>query len=233
MSEPISTGDILENDFEKLKSETKMVFYCETCQKDTHRTEDHGKKGGARKGAGMPKGKLTRPKLEQMRVRDAYNQRVMLHADRLFNAQMALAVGEQALFVKTSTGEGKNRKTRTEMVTDPEIIKEYLDDDGVSLNNDSEDEYYFLSLKPANNMAIDSLLNRGLGKVPDKLEVTGGLFSQAEIVIKEIGSKHIDVDIGAGGQLIGGDDGEKTADGDSNEHTPDTSDETSEPPASS
>ncbi len=129
--------------------------------------------GGARPGAGHPKGKKTQVVIEREAAAKVFKERVAKHADKLFNAQLDLAIGEKYLMVKTTTGEGKNRKTTIEIVTDTEIIKQFLDDE-VSLNNDMDHEYYFISTKPANNMALDSLLNRSFGKAEDKLDITTG-----------------------------------------------------------
>lgn len=175
MTEPESIASTLDVKTEKLKKRVKR-----------------GKNGGARPGAGMPKGYVTSKKLEAIRVRNAFNQRIMQNANRLFNAQMNLAVGEQALYVIITEGTGKNKKRHHELVTDHKIIEQYLDwEQGIGTNeNPSDDEhYYYLSTKPANNMAIDSLLNRALGKVPDKLIVEGGFFSENKLTIEVIGER--------------------------------------------
>jgi hypothetical protein len=143
-----------------------------------------GTMGGPRPGGGMPPGKVTKKKLEQMKVKNKFNQLVMRSATKLFNAQLNLAVGEQSLFVKYYTGKSKDRKKHIDIVTDIELIKEYIIDDGLTLNNNGDEEYYFLSTKPSNNMAIDSLLNRALGKAPEKLEITGGFFSKSKLTIE-------------------------------------------------
>ena len=216
MSKVTPIKEIVDSKIEKLEKvpeeQLQSKLHCDTCGKDTHNTEGHGKRGGARKGGGMPKGKLTKKKLEQIQVREAFNQRVMLHADRLFNAQMNLAVGEQSLFVKVKERDSKGKVIRVthEVITDVETIKQYLDyEEGLegaeSLND--ENHYYYLSTKPADNKAIDSLLNRALGKAPDKLEITGGFFSQSQLTIKVVGSDHDVIDIGEDGQLAGSDSG--------------------------
>lgn len=125
--------------------------------------------GGARDGAGRPKGSMNSDSKERMKVKAAFIQRVNKNADRLFNAQFDLAIGEKYLMVKRVEGEGKNRKTWVEVVTDVETIKDYLDDDGETLNKDAGEDFYYLTTKPANGMAIDSLLNRAIGKPEDKV----------------------------------------------------------------
>ncbi|HEU5187937.1 MAG TPA: hypothetical protein VFT87_05560 [Candidatus Saccharimonadales bacterium] len=136
---------------------------------DLEKSKEKSSWGGARPGAGRPEGSMNPETKERMRVKAAYIERVNKHADDLFNAQYALAVGEHYLMVKKSSGAGKDRKTWVEVVSDPETIKDYLDDDGATLNKESDDEYYYMTTKPANGLAIDSMLNRAIGKPEDKV----------------------------------------------------------------
>lgn len=152
------------------------------------------KRGGARKGAGGPKGRISKKRLEVLRVKEAFNQRVMKHADKLLNAQLHLAVGEQSLYIKYYTGKGKDRKQHIEVVTDDETIKQYLDDDGYTLNQDSDGEYYYLSKKPANNMALDSLFNRSFGKATEKIEIDGDLFKEANLTIRVVKDDNLNLE---------------------------------------
>lgn len=206
MSELESTKDILDSGFERLK-ESSEAMKCDKCQSEGHRTEDHGKNGGARKGAGMPKGMTTKKVLEQRAVNESFRQRVLKHADRLFNAQLNLAVGEQVLMVKVTETDTKGRVTRTyhEQVDNAETIQQFLDDaDGSPTSLGSDEHWYYLSTKPANNQALEALLNRGMGKAPDKLEVEGGFFSQEKLIVKVVGSKHADIEFGEDGTIIEG-----------------------------
>lgn len=161
---------------------------------------------------GRPVGSVSKKTLEQRKVQAEINQRIMQNADKLFNAALSLAVGQQVLMVVVTEGEGKNAKRHHEMVTDPEIIKQYLDwNEGIGDNNDPSDEnhYYYLTTKPPDIRAIDSLMNRGLGKAPDKLEITGGFFSKTELTVKVVGSQHERdiLDIGEDGQVVDPGDG--------------------------
>jgi hypothetical protein len=141
--------------------------------------------GGARPGAGRPKGGMNESTKIRMAAKQEFQRRVVAMSDQLFNAQYDLAIGEKFLLVKRVEGEGKNRKTWIETVTSLETIKEYIEDDGESLN-DGED-FYYLSTKPANNMALDSLLNRAYGKPDEKLTLDGEVgppvrkFSESEL----------------------------------------------------
>ena len=125
----------------------------------------------------------------------------------MFNAQLNLAVGEQVLMVKVREKDEKGKVIRTyhEQVTDIETIKEFLDEgDGSPTTLDDDDNWYYLSIKPANNQALEGLLNRGLGKAPDKLEVSGGFFVEDNLKIEVIGSRHERAEIGDDGQIIEG-----------------------------
>lgn len=129
--------------------------------------------GGARKGAGRVKHSKNKATIDREEAARQFKERVAKHVDKLFNSQMDLAVGEKYLMVKTTTGTGKNRKTTVEIVTDPELIKDYIDS-GESYTFGEENEYYFMTTKAANNMALDSLLNRSFGKAAEKLDITTG-----------------------------------------------------------
>lgn len=130
-------------------------------------------KGGKREGAGRKPGSKGKKTLEKLLVIEAFNQRAMLHADALFQAQLKLATGSQRVFRIDETKDGKgNTKREHVLVTDAEEIKQLLDEleggDGTVDGN----YYYFQTVMP-DNRAIDSLLNRSLGKVADKTELTG------------------------------------------------------------
>lgn len=124
--------------------------------------------GGARPGAGRPEGSMNPETAERMKVKSAFIKRVNNNADRLFNSQFNLAVGEQYLMWKHKVGSGNKERTVVEVVDDLEVIKAYLDD---TLETNG-DEYYYISTKPANGMAIDSLLNRSFGKAEEKIDHT-------------------------------------------------------------
>lgn len=132
------------------------------------------KNGGKRPGAGRPKGRKSAKTLEKMAIQEAFNQRVLLHADNLFNAQYKLAVGSQRVFRidETTNKTGQVIKKEHVLVTDPNEIKSLLDEydggDGVV-----DGSYYYLQAVPPDNRALDSLLNRTLGKPKDSVELTG------------------------------------------------------------
>ena len=125
--------------------------------------------GGARAGSGRPPVAMTPAGKERAAVKKAFEDRVAHNADELFNAQFNLAKGEQYLMHKYEVGHGSKRRTEVEVVTNPETIKSYLD--GTLDEEKDSDEFYYLSTKPANGMAIDSLLDRAFGKAPQKMAI--------------------------------------------------------------
>ena len=126
------------------------------------------KNGGARAGAGHPKGKKTQRVVTREAALRAFRDKVAGVADQLFITQFNLARGEQFLFHKQTTGKGDKRKTETVIVTDVETIKDYITG---NIENDSEN-YYFISTKAANNQALDSLLNRTFGTAQQSIDLT-------------------------------------------------------------
>lgn len=122
-----------------------------------------GKNGGKRPGAGRKAGGRNKATLEQRAVSDAFNQRIMAKADVLFEAQLMLAVGSMKVFRIDETGEGSKKKCEHVLVTDPHEIKALLDEHDGMAGTVEGVYYYFQDVLP-DNKAIDSLLNRGLGK---------------------------------------------------------------------
>jgi len=128
--------------------------------------------GGAREGAGRPKGSENEDTKIRRVAEQNFKTRVANQVDRIFNSQLDLAIGEKYLMVKRVEGEGKNRRTWVEVVTDLETIKQFIDDDGASLNADAGEDYYYMTTKPANNQALDSLMNRAFGKPKESVDHT-------------------------------------------------------------
>jgi hypothetical protein len=130
-------------------------------------------RGGKRNGAGRPEGSLSKATLEKKKIEAAFTQRVLNAADRLFNAQLAIAEGLTHLYRidEVKDGDGKKRREHV-LVTDPEEIKQFLDEHEGS-DGTVDNTYYYLTTKAPDNRAIDSLLDRAFGKATNKTEVTG------------------------------------------------------------
>ena len=138
-------------------------------------------RGGARPGAGHPKGKKTLRVVEREAVLRAFRDRVARNADKLLNAQMSLAIGTQMLFVIHTDSKGKRRKP--EMVTNVDTISRFLDENegvdgtmkmGEYAKDSKVEDYFFLTTMPPNNQALESLLNRTFGKANESLDITSG-----------------------------------------------------------
>lgn len=127
-------------------------------------------KGGKRENAGRKRGSKNKATLEKAAVQEAFNQRVLNAADLLFNAQFKLAVGSQKVFrVDETEVEGKIKRVHV-LVTDAEEIKGLLDEhDGA--DGDFEGNYYYFQSVMPDNRAIDSMLNRALGKPKETLDL--------------------------------------------------------------
>jgi hypothetical protein len=128
--------------------------------------------GGKRPGAGRKKGSLNAKTLEQRAIAEAFNQRIMKQADALFNAQLSLSVGSVMVYRVDEIEDGNGKVKREHvLVTDPKEIKEVLDgNDGAS--GIVGESYYFVTTIHPDNRALDSMLNRGLGKPKESLDVT-------------------------------------------------------------
>lgn len=131
--------------------------------------EEQTTHGGKREGAGRRAGSMNKATAATKEAKKAFIARVNANVDKLFNAQLDLAVGEKYLMCVQTIGKGAKARRETSIVENPDIIKQYLDDE-TSL--DKEDEYYFMTTKPANNQALDSLLNRSFGKPTEKIDLT-------------------------------------------------------------
>lgn len=126
-------------------------------------------RGGKRVGAGRRLGSKDKATLEQQKILEAFNQRVMAKADALFNAQLTLAVGSMKVFRIDETRDGNKVKREHVHVTDADEIKALLDEhDGAPGVVDGV-YYYFTDVSP-DNRAIDSMLNRALGKPKETVE---------------------------------------------------------------
>lgn len=125
-------------------------------------------KQDGRKNNGRKAGSMNKTTMESKLAKKAFIERVNKNVDKLFNSQLDLAVGEKYLMVVKTIGKGSKQRRETSIVTDPDLIKEYLDEE---LDN-TDEEYYFMTTKPANNQALDSLMNRSFGKATEKVDLT-------------------------------------------------------------
>lgn len=119
--------------------------------------------GGARPGAGRKKGGHDQHTVAARKATEMYVARVAQNAGKLFNAQLDKALGEKFLMREHKNGNGK---LIVDIVTSPKIIQQYLD----GTLETGNDDYYYITTRPAHNGAITDLLNRGLGKPTENIE---------------------------------------------------------------
>lgn len=114
----------------------------------------------------------------------ALRDRIMKNADRILDAQLSIAQGQQFLYriVTTKDEKGRSMRSKPEIITSEIIIEAYLNGD----YEGDPDEYYFITTKEPNNQAIDSMFNRAFGKPTESHELTGkdGAHLPSEILTK-------------------------------------------------
>jgi hypothetical protein len=173
--------------------------------------------GGYRAGGGRPSG--SRNFTTQMREAMIHELQSRTYdvTNNLFLAQLTLALGYNELWkiekelVVGPRGGQKYVKKRPVRVTDSHEIEEYLisvvegaDPEHVD-EDDPEATYFYIVKVPPNNAAIESLQERVLGKVPQKLGVgnpDGSSFGEPSELVKALTTKLNEIH-GTGG--VGGD----------------------------
>lgn len=124
--------------------------------------------GGARKNGGRPKGSRNRRTREQALVVEEIADRARKHAHRLYNALMHNAEGLTHMF---KIVQRKGKPDEHVLVTDFAEIKMVLDENK-GMGGVVEDQYYYITTRDPDNKAIEMLLDRGLGKVKNKVDLT-------------------------------------------------------------
>lgn len=123
-------------------------------------------RGGARTGAGRPKGKKDPHTIEREAVLAEYRARVCRQAERLLNAELTVAQGCSYLFKRAKeTPKGKERKT--ERVTNEETIRQYLDGE---LDDDAND-YYFITTDKPDTFTIRGMFDRTFDKPAQRMPI--------------------------------------------------------------
>lgn len=168
-----------------LNSETVLCRHCKVGVVEKGRCQSCGKinKGGAVPGAGRKPGQKSAATIERDEALRQFRERVAGNVHKLFNAQMDKAIGEKYLMCVRTIGKGAKARRETIIVEDVEIIKAYLDD---TLDT-GDDKYYFMTTKPADNHALDSLLNRAFGKPQESIDLTskGDKINRPKIYLPE------------------------------------------------
>ena len=144
--------------------------------------------GGAREGAGRPVGSENAGKREEREALRKFKARVIKKIDDLFNSQIALSEGITYMYRvdEEDIGHGKKKRVHV-LVTDPEEIKQALDD-----NLTEGDSYYYITTKNPDNKAIDSMLDRTFGKATQNLKLDEDSEPLTQVNVKIIKSQNGD-----------------------------------------
>lgn len=198
MTDPTPVREILDEKSESLKVPNSGYNSNDNIEPRKSSYVKKGGNGGKREGAGRPKGRLANHTMTAQQAKARFIERVNKHVDDLFDAQLDLAKGEKILMVKITErdDDGKIKKIYHEVVTDPETIQQYMNNEegynaGYENLNDDE-EFYYITTKPSNNQAIQGMLDRAFGRAPEKIEVEGGFFKVDQLNIQIIQPEKID-----------------------------------------
>lgn len=122
--------------------------------------------GGARPGAGRPKGSKNADTIEREAALRLYRERVSRQTDKLLDKQLSLAEGCQYLYVIRTVDK---KKQKAELVKDPETIRLYLEG---ALNQSGDEEWYYITTERPDNLAINSMMDRTYGKPQQSIDHT-------------------------------------------------------------
>lgn len=118
---------------------------------------------------GRPKGRKSNKTLEREAVNKAWQQLVLENMRPLFRKQLWLAMGQTYVYRKEKHGTGASMRIEHVLLEEPHEIADALD---TIANHDEQDEdangYVYIVTKPPENRAIDSMLDRSLGKPVQK-----------------------------------------------------------------
>jgi len=113
--------------------------------------------GGARPGAGKPKGKKWPSTISKEQARETLRTEVIKQLEPLVQAQIDNALGVRHTFMRDERG-------RFVQLTDAKQIE-------AALNSGDENKYYWTYTKDPNVQAFTDLMNRALGKPVEPMQV--------------------------------------------------------------
>lgn len=122
-------------------------------------------------------------------------EQVYENVDRLFAAQLTLALGSVKLF---KTEVFKNGRRETTVITDTYEIIGYLNDPEHYGQDGKNEIFYLISDKDPENKALDSLLNRAMGAPKQELQLSdeSGIFLKDRLKIEVVPSVDLDIQEG-------------------------------------
>ena len=129
-------------------------------------------RGGARPNAGNKKGVVFQKTIDKKKAESAFHQLILQRLSRLVNSQFQLAQGLSFVYkiVEETSADGKKTFRKTVLVEDPEEIRQFLEENEGS-DGTVDDTYYFITTKPPDGRALDSLIDRVFGKAKQSMEI--------------------------------------------------------------
>ena len=115
--------------------------------------------GGARPGAGKPRGRKWASTITKEAAREVLRKRVIQQLEPLVQAQIDNAMGIRHTFLRDEQG-------RFVQLTDPKQIE-------IALNSGDEGKYYWTFTKDPSIQAFTDLMNRALDKPTEQVQHTG------------------------------------------------------------
>lgn len=145
-------------------------------------------RGGARPGSGRKKGKKLPQTVEREKARAQLQQLILKRLEPIFEHQYTLVKGVSYLY---RIEEGPNGGKEHVIVDDADEIGDILaqmhDSDGELVDGVYNDKYYYITVKPPENKAIDSMFDRVFGKSPQA--ITGDKGGPIEVTITKYADK--------------------------------------------
>ncbi len=156
-----------------------------------------GKNGGAREGAGRPKG-TENEETKQRRIAERdYKMRVVAHIHDLFNSQLNLARGLTYLYRIEESEDDKGKRIKKHvLVESPDEIRDVLDDLDGSDSGTVDDTYYYITTKAPDIRAIDSMIDRVFGKAKQSTVLEDPEGNALTFVVAEVIAKKNTIDVG-------------------------------------
>lgn len=125
----------------------------------------NGKKGG------RPTGRKNNATIEKEAARKAYEQMVLKNLQPIFRKQLWLAMGKTYVYRIDRHGKGSTLRIEHVLLEHPREIADALD---ILANHDPNGDeegngFYYIVTKDPENRAIDSMLDRSIGKPVQKI----------------------------------------------------------------
>lgn len=119
----------------------------------------NGRKGG------RPKGRKNDKTIEREAAKKAYDQMVLQKLEPVFQSQLVSALGVYFVYRKEHYGTGASKRIEHIQLTEPYEIADALDRIANGENGfSSEEGFCYVMAKGPGDRAIDSMLDRAIGK---------------------------------------------------------------------